>query len=263
MGLDTRTGGARFRFYRSRNDEFSNTLSRLLSVMYADAQEGHMRLKVITRTISILVSILAALGSPVSLAQPDDSSFVPVTDAMLNDPGPEACVITAHDAETGEELWRTYTIPRPGEPGYETWGDIPYEEPDQTQLYTLDWEFELTPGTENLGIVQAIAADTGETRWIYEQRAGTMSLVATGGGLVFGGDANGRFRAFDQSSGEVLWEGNIGSQVTGCPATYAVNGKQYVAVSTGTSNLTRNLMGLTPELNPGAANNLFVFALPD
>ncbi|HEY5667104.1 MAG TPA: PQQ-binding-like beta-propeller repeat protein, partial [Gammaproteobacteria bacterium] len=42
--------------------------------------------------------------------------------------GPEACVITAFSAETGEELWRTRTIPRPGEPGDETWGDVPYEE---------------------------------------------------------------------------------------------------------------------------------------
>ena len=42
--------------------------------------------------------------------------------------GPEACVITAHDAKTGKELWRTFTIPRPGEPGDETWGDVPYEQ---------------------------------------------------------------------------------------------------------------------------------------
>ena len=42
--------------------------------------------------------------------------------------GQEACIITAHDAETGEELWRTSTIPRPGEPGDETWGSVPYEE---------------------------------------------------------------------------------------------------------------------------------------
>ena len=41
--------------------------------------------------------------------------------------GPDACVITAHDAKTGKELWRTRTIPRPGEPGYETWGDVPEE----------------------------------------------------------------------------------------------------------------------------------------
>ncbi|MDH3422010.1 MAG: PQQ-binding-like beta-propeller repeat protein, partial [Gemmatimonadota bacterium] len=39
----------------------------------------------------------------------------------------DSCFITAHDAETGAELWRTYTIPRPGEPGDDTWGDLPFE----------------------------------------------------------------------------------------------------------------------------------------
>ena len=39
--------------------------------------------------------------------------------------GPEACVITAHDARTGEELWRRRTTPAPGEPGDETWGAYP------------------------------------------------------------------------------------------------------------------------------------------
>ncbi len=39
----------------------------------------------------------------------------------------ESCFITAHDARTGEELWRTYTIARPGEPGGDTWGDLPFE----------------------------------------------------------------------------------------------------------------------------------------
>ena len=38
---------------------------------------------------------------------------------------PESCFITAHDAETGEELWRTFTVARPGEPGGDTWGDLP------------------------------------------------------------------------------------------------------------------------------------------
>ena len=42
--------------------------------------------------------------------------------------GPTACVITAHDAITGEELWRTRTIPAPGEFGNDTWGDVPVEE---------------------------------------------------------------------------------------------------------------------------------------
>ena len=51
--------------------------------------------------------------------------------------------------------------------------------------------------------------------------------------LVFGGDANGRFRAFDHETGEVLWEINLGSPLTGFPITFAVDGRQYVAASTG------------------------------
>ena len=90
----------------------------------------------------------------------------------------------------------------------------------------------------------------------------TQSLVATGGRLLFGGDAHGRFRAFDQDTGKVLWEVNLGSQVTGYPIPYAVDGRQYIAVSTGGSLATGGTNALTPELRSGTANNLFVFALP-
>jgi len=114
----------------------------------------------------------------------------------------------------------------------------------------------------NVGSIYAISAETGATVWKFEQRAGTMSVVATGGGLLFGGDVNGRFRAFDQRSGKVLWEINLGSPVTGYPISYAVDGKQYVAVSTGVSLTQSGLSGLTPELRPSTGNNLFVFALP-
>jgi alcohol dehydrogenase (cytochrome c) len=111
--------------------------------------------------------------------------------------------------------------------------------------------------------VQAISVETGATMWKYEQRAGTTSLVATAGGILFGGDANGRFRAFDQNTGKVLWEVNLGSAVTGYPITYAVGGKQYVAVSTGSSLQTGGVMRLTEELKPGNTNALYVFALPN
>ena len=109
--------------------------------------------------------------------------------------------------------------------------------------------------------MRAISAETGRTTWLYEQRAATQSLVATGGGLVFGGDANGRFRAFDQETGEILWEVNLGSPVTGFPVSYAVDGRQYVAVATGTGAGIN--LRMTPELRPSRGNNLFVFSLPD
>ena len=127
-------------------------------------------------------------------------------------------------------------------------------------IYRLAARFQLAPGTDQVGTVQAISAETGEIVWGYEQRAATLSLATTGGGLVFGGDANGRFRAFDQTSGEVLWEINLGSPVTGFPISFAVDGRQYVVASTGTSSLFGSLH---PELNPSAGNNLFVFALPE
>ena len=128
--------------------------------------------------------------------------------------------------------------------------------------YALAVRNEFAPGTDQLGTVQAISAETGATEWLHEQRAATMSLVATGGGLVFGGDVNGRFRAFDDETGEVLWEINLGSPVTGFPITYAVDGRQYVAVSTGTAGTASGFIRLTPELRPSAGNNLFVFGLP-
>ena len=124
-------------------------------------------------------------------------------------------------------------------------------------IYSLASRHQLAPGTDNLGTVRAISVETGETSWLYEQRAGTMSLVATGGGLVFGGDSNGRFRAFDDETGEVLWEINLGSPVSGYPITYAVDGRQYVVVNTGAGSIN-----LTPDLRPSRGSNLFVFALP-
>ena len=130
---------------------------------------------------------------------------------------------------------------------------------EDTNIYALVWRGQIAPGTDQVGTVQAISVETGKTTWGFDQWAATMSLVATGGWLVFGGDVNGRFRAFDHETGDVLWEVNLGSPVSGFPITYAVAGRQYVAVSTGTPRF----LDLTPELRPSFGNNRFVFALPD
>jgi alcohol dehydrogenase (cytochrome c) len=113
------------------------------------------------------------------------------------------------------------------------------------------------PGVQR-GTVQAFSVETGATRWTYQQGSDTTSLLVTGGGLVFGGDQGGRFRALDSSSGKVLWEVNLGSPVTGYPIAFSVGGKQYIAVSGGGG------LGGARGAGRGAANanNLFVFALP-
>ena len=136
-------------------------------------------------------------------------------------------------------------------------------ETSANSLYAIDWRREIAPGTDNVGTVRAISAETGQTAWVHEQRTATMSLMTTGGGLVFGGDVNGRFRAFDQDTGETLWEINLGSPVTGFPISFGVDGRQYVAVSTGSAATASGFIRLTPEISPSAGNNLFIFALPE
>jgi PQQ-dependent dehydrogenase (methanol/ethanol family) len=133
---------------------------------------------------------------------------------------------------------------------------------DPQRVYGLSMPGIIAPGTDKVGSIHAISAETGRTVWKYEQRAGMLPLVATKGGLVLGGDANGRFRAFDDRSGKILWETNLGAPVSGFPIVFAVNGKQHVAVTTGGSLVANSANRLTPELRPGNVPQVYVFALP-
>jgi alcohol dehydrogenase (cytochrome c) len=133
---------------------------------------------------------------------------------------------------------------------------------DPSKVYGINMVQQLAPGTEKVGSVWAISAESGQTVWKQEQRAGALSLMTTGGGLVFGGDANGRFRAFDDKTGRILWEVNLGAPVSGFPISYSVGGKQFVAVSTGTSLVASTALRVASELKPGTGSNIFVFALP-
>jgi alcohol dehydrogenase (cytochrome c) len=60
----------------------------------------------------------------------------------------------------------------------------------------------------------------------------------------------------------VLWEQNLGSPVSGFPVVFGVNGKQYVAVTTGNSLVSNSANRMTPELKPSSSNQVYVFALP-
>lgn len=131
---------------------------------------------------------------------------------------------------------------------------------DNPGVYGMSSRAYIAPGAgDNVGVIHAVNAVTGATDWTFSTRAGMQSLMTTGGGLLFAGDADGRFRAMEQTSGQVLWEMNLGSSITGYPATFAVGGQQYIAASTG-----RWLNdSFTPELTHGTQNTLFVFALPE
>jgi alcohol dehydrogenase (cytochrome c) len=110
--------------------------------------------------------------------------------------------------------------------------------------------------------IAKINVETGKLERIYEGAVpGNGATLVTAGNLLFWGDLDQKFRAFDADNGKILWETKVSGPIQNSTITYAVNGKQYVAVVTGTGLMTRSLFGnagIDPELN----NAIHVFALP-
>ena len=105
---------------------------------------------------------------------------------------------------------------------------------------------------------------TGELTRLFETCSpGNGATLVTAGDLVFWGDLARNFRAIDADNGKVLWQTVLPGSIQNSTITYAVNGKQYVAVLTGRGGITA---GLITQANiqppPPNTNGIFVFALP-
>lgn len=118
----------------------------------------------------------------------------------------------------------------------------------------------------NFGRLQAINLETRKTVWTTRQRAPqTTGVLATAGGVAFVGALDRYFRAYEQSSGKVVWETRLGEASSSTPITYAVNGKQYVAIVTGPGGFhLGSYAPLVPEIrNPtDRGSSVWVFELP-
>jgi alcohol dehydrogenase (cytochrome c) len=84
------------------------------------------------------------------------------------------------------------------------------------------------------GNVTAVDYNTGRIRWqVRTQYPMVGGTLATAGGLLFTGEGNGYFDAFDAATGALLWRFQTGAGVNAPPSSYAVDGKQYVVVAAG------------------------------
>jgi PQQ-dependent dehydrogenase (methanol/ethanol family) len=117
---------------------------------------------------------------------------------------------------------------------------------EQEMTYTVDsspypngklWlggAFTNVPGGIQAGNVTAVDYDTGKIKWqVKTPQPMIGGILATAGGLVFTGESNGWFKAYDAKDGKVLWKFQAGAGVNAPPSSYMVGGKQYIAVAAG------------------------------
>jgi len=116
------------------------------------------------------------------------------------------------------------------------------------------YTFEPDKKSPTWGTLSAIDVATGAIRWQQKTDEPLVGgTLATAGGLVFTGEGNGHFSAFDSQTGKRLWQFNCGAGVNAPPISYEVGGRQYVAVAAGGSKIWGYRQG-------GA---VVVFTLPD
>ncbi len=98
----------------------------------------------------------------------------------------------------------------------------------------LGGAFKVIPSEESFGNVTAVNYDTGKIKWQVKTPEPMMGgALATAGDLVFTGEANGWFRAYNAESGKVLWSFQCGAGVNAPPSAYSLDGKEYIVVGAG------------------------------
>ena len=118
----------------------------------------------------------------------------------------------------------------------------------------LGGAFKVIASEEQWGNVTAVDYNTGKIRWkVKTPQPMIGGIMATAGGLVFTGEGNGQFKAYDSATGNVLWNFQAGAGVNAPPASYTVDGKQYIVVGAG-GNV---------QLNYKRGNNIIAFTLAD
>ena len=116
----------------------------------------------------------------------------------------------------------------------------------------LGGAFKVIASEEQWGNIAAVDYNTGAIRWkVKTQQPMIGGILATAGGLVFTGQGNGTFAAYDAANGTELWSFQAGAGVNAPPSSYTVNGKQYIVVAAG-GNV---------QLNYKRGNNIIAFTV--
>jgi PQQ-dependent dehydrogenase (methanol/ethanol family) len=118
----------------------------------------------------------------------------------------------------------------------------------------LGGAFKVIPTEEQWGNITAVDFNSGKIRWqVKTEQPMIGGILATAGGLLFTGEGNGRFSAYDSETGSTLWSFQAGAGVNAPPSSYTVGGKQYIVVGAGGNT----------QLDYKRGNNIIAFTLSD
>jgi alcohol dehydrogenase (cytochrome c) len=106
----------------------------------------------------------------------------------------------------------------------------------QTGMGQVNLEPFFNNDEEAYGVIRAYDPNTLEAKWEHRMADITWAgVLSTAGDLVFGGGREGYFLALDARTGELKWRESLGGQINAGPMSYAVNGRQYVAIAAGSA----------------------------
>ena len=241
LALDPDTGKLKWYFQFTRHDEHDYDATQVPVMADIDSQKLILQANrngyfyVLDRTDGRLLH--ADAYAKVSWSREKDSSGLPVTaqDGSPTLQGNPVCPGAAgatnwmsptYDPQTKlfyvtarEQCDVFSTAPQPYEAGHAYYGSAYFPNDEAQPFY---------------GALRALDPATGKVKWQWRHPSPTWSgVLSTAGGLVFTGDAEGNFIALDAATGKALWHFQCGASVYSSPMTYAVNGKQYIAVAAG------------------------------
>jgi alcohol dehydrogenase (cytochrome c) len=106
----------------------------------------------------------------------------------------------------------------------------------QTAMGQVNLEPFFNNDDEAYGVIRAYDPNTLDPVWEYRMADITWAgVLSTAGDLVFGGGREGYFLALDARTGELLWRASVGGQINSAPISYAVGGRQHIAIAAGSA----------------------------